>query len=190
MIRDRNVDWKTGRTYIGWKDLTGTIGCTGGTVFVWLDAGAVVAQEISTTNLGAPLMEAADDQLSHNMVVPQEWDPNYPLKFSVNWTHGSSTTGDSVTWLVLCDFKAENVALAAASTALDTVIADDNVVTQWGNQWTPQGIKNANWLTRAQVDSGRYQMVLSIEAAVLTDITEDIHFLGLEIEFTRRMTKS
>ena len=181
MIRDRNVDWKPGRWFLPGTTFNGDA----------YDAGAVALGEVSTFGYGAPLMAAAGDLVCHHTMVPNDWDPEYPLGFKVWWTSGSSTVADTISWKVAIDFKVEGETLIAPTTALDTVVALlDNVTGAYDQQKTARGIKNKSWLTRAQVDAGADMMFHVEMDAFAAGLSESKFLLGLEIDYVVRMTNS
>ena len=184
MIRDRNIDHKTGRLFLPASRWTGDA----------FDAGAVAIIQISNFLYGAPEMYAAGDLVSHYMMVPNDWDPEFELGFKVWWGSASATTTDKTDWIVLLDFFAEGATMTAAATALSTAVALDDLSTgAYDFQKSARGIRDAGWRTRAQVDAGAL-MVFSVEADA-TDIAvgggaEALTLLGIEIDYTVRMTNS
>lgn len=146
----------------------------------------ITGKEVSTFGFpGVTLVE--DDKVAFCRRVPLDVDPKYAMGVRVNFTTGSSTALDDFTFLALLDFKAVNAALIAPVTALDTAIVTQTLgtATAYLNKWSPRGIKNANFLTRAQVEAGA-MMMLSIEADV-ADTTAIL--LGVEIDYVPQQTK-
>ncbi len=167
MIRDRNIDWRRKRFFINAMDFTGTIG---GTNKLGLGAGAPVASEITALNLGAMNIGAADDEFIHYMAVPYDADPESELGFRIGWTSGSTTDADDMTWTLLCDFKAEDASFVAPVTAISSAdaVLDDVVgaTAALHNSFSPRAVRNAGWLTRAQVEVGTAMMMFEIKNIV------------------------
>ena len=187
MIRDRNIEWLTKRLYIPWKSFS-CIGRTQGSgsfFFQDIEASAE-AVAIATSFTGVTL--ATTEDLNHTMPLPYDIDPEEEVGFTVNWCTSDTTITHTVVWTVLFDTKAENIAFAVASTALNTIITSD-VPNATGdvNQWTSRGIKNAGFLTRDQVAGGRYAAVIKVYPTT-SDVT-GIRFLGLEIDYKVRATE-
>lgn len=183
MILDRNIDWLRKKVRIPVLPMEGYAGVVTPHVFISGGVGANLHQAINSLAIHG-LVFAADADAHHFMVpVPYDVDPASEMGFMVNWTNGSSTVGDSVLWTILCDFKATDATVALATTALDTILVDDNALaTAYQNQWTSRGIKDAAFLTEAQIRSGAL-MMLSLVSTTLTDITEDIFPLFIQYDY-------
>lgn len=151
--------------------------------------GVPAVDVISTFEVGALRMDTNGDSVTHRMRIPVDVDPEFAMGFRINWTSGSSTTADTVSFIGLLDFKAEGVALAAPTTVLDTAIALlDTVTGAWHNQWTARGVKNAYFLTREQIEAGAH-MLMNIEMdAKAVGLTEALFCLGLEIDYVPNKT--
>jgi hypothetical protein len=127
------------------------------------------------------MMDTAGDLLDHMMKLPYDLDVNKLVRFRVNWTSGSSTTADTIGWKVFYKELIPNVTtIAAASTALSTVIPSDTVVGAYTDQWTEYGILNAGAISPL-AESWTLQVELDAFAAGLT---EDKFLLGLEIVYS------
>jgi hypothetical protein len=176
---DYHLDWRPGRIYIPAMNFTGLIGAAG--VSVGANTGACVTQEISTFGLVAPMMDTAGDVLDHNLHLPYDVDRNKPIKFRVHWTSGSSTTDDTILWKVFyLAIVPDSTTIAAASTALGTVIATDNVIGAYTWQVTSYGAIPAGTLA-PNVEALTLQVEMDAFAAGLT---EDKFLLGLEMLYT------
>lgn len=136
------------------------------------------------------LMAANGDKISGYRRVPFFVDPTQPMGFRINWLTGASVSTDSTSWVILVDFIAENGSYPNnASGVLDTLIPTDTLDanTAFLNKWTNRGIKNKNFLTRAQVENGA-MMSFSIEMDSSSGIdlaTEKIWISGIEIDYVR-----
>ena len=152
--------------------------------------GLPAVDEVSTFEVCALRMDTNGDSVTHRMRVPVDVNPEYTMGFRVNWTSGSSTTDDTVTFIALLDFKAEGVALAAPTTVLDTAITPLDAVTgAWHNQWTARGVKNAFFLSRDQVEAGAHLMINLEMDAKAAGLTEALLCLGLEIDYVPHLTE-
>ena len=151
--------------------------------------GIPAVDEVSTFEVCALRMDSDGDSVTHRMRIPVDVDPEFAMGFRINWTSGSSTVADTVSFIGLLDFKAEGVALAAPTTALDTAIALlDNVTGAWHNQWTARGVKDAYFLTREQIEAGAH-MLMNIEMdAKASGLAEALFCLGLEIDYVPHKT--
>ncbi len=156
----------------------------------------VTGTEIST--FGAPGVEVGTlgDVFTFARRVPNNFDPDWPLGFKVHYTSGGTMVAtDSFSWIILADIKNEDVAIAAASTVLDTVVPLLDLygsTTAYLNKWTARGIMDKDWATRAQVEAGA-MIVVSVELDAVVGITlgatNPTFFLGLEIDYAPRQTQ-
>ena len=179
LYSDYNIEWRPGRIYVPVSEFTGLIGAAG--VSAGTGPGAPVQQEISTFGLNAVLMDTAADALDHNLHLPYDVDRNRPIKFRVHWTSGSSTTADTITWKVFyLAIVPDSTTIAAATTALDTVIAQDTVIGAYTYQVTDYGAIAAGTLGPT-VEALALQVEMDAFAAGLT---EDKFLLGLEMLYT------
>ena len=78
-------------------------------------------------------------------------------------------------------------ALATASTALDTAIAaETHCGTAYGVNWSPRGIKNANWSTRSGIEAGA---ILVLKLTLTSTSCSNVHLIGLEMDYAPRLTQ-
>lgn len=188
MIQDRNVAWKRKHFDIPIQPMQGYAGVVTPLVFLGDGAGAPVVQAINSLAITGLLTDTENDAIELVWPLPYDVDPEYPLGFKVNWISGSATVGDIVGFTIKCDFKAVGAAIALATTALDTAIAAGNpTATAYAHQWTSRGIKNAGFLTRAQVTAGPI-MMLSCLMTTKTTITEDIFPMFVRCDYVRKDT--
>jgi hypothetical protein len=165
--------------HISGMSFTGLIGAAG--VSVGASTGACVTQEISTFGIVAPMMDTAGDLLDHYQPLWSDVDLKKNIYFRVRWTSGSATTADTITWKVFYKPLVPNVTtIAAASTALTTVIAEDTVAGAYIEQATAWGVLVGNTLA-ANVEALMLQVELDAFAAGLT---EDKFLLGLDIAYS------
>ena len=176
---DKAFQWRPGRLYIPAMSFTGLIGAAG--VSVGSSTGACVTQEISTFGLVAPMLDTAGDLLDHNLFVPPDIDIKKDIKFRVHWTSGSATTADTIDWKVFIGAMVPNTTtIAAAATALTTVVAQDTVAGAYIWQATAYGVLVGGTLAQ-NVEALTLQVELDAFAAGLT---EDKFLLGLEIVYS------
>lgn len=176
---DKQFEWRPARVHIPISSFSGLIGAAG--VSVGANTGAPVQQEISTFGIVSVLMDTAGDVIDHNWSLPADLDINKNIYFRLHWTSGSATTADTIDWKVFYKPIVPNsTTIAAASTALDTVIAQDTVVGAYTWQTTEWGILNAGTLAH-DVEKLMLQVELDAFAAGLT---EDKFPLELEIAYS------
>lgn len=176
---DACFEWRPKRLYIPVPNFSGILGAAG--VSVGAGGGAPVQQEISTFGIVSILMDTAGDLLDHNLQLPPDIDIAKDIRFRVHWTSGSATTADTITWKVFYRSIVPNTTtIAAAATALDTVIAQDTVAGAYIWQATEWGILKGGTLA-ANVEALMLQVELDAFAAGLT---EDKFPLGLEMAYS------
>lgn len=176
---DKCLEWRPGRLYIPVSTFTGWIGAAG--VSAGTGPGAPVQQEISTFGLVGCLMDTAGDALDHNLMLPYDVDLKKDIRFRVHWTSGSADTADTVTWKVFYLGIVPNVTtIAAASVALTTVIAGDDVTGAYDYQTTAYGLLKGGTL-------GQDVEILGLQVemdAFDVGLSEDKFLLGLEIVYS------
>ena len=176
---DACFEWRPKRLYIPVPNFSGILGAAG--VSVGAGGGAPVQQEISTFGIVSILMDTAGDLLDHNLQMPHDIDIAKDIRFRVHWTSGSATTADTITWKVFYKSIVPNTTtIAAASTALDTVIAEDTVAGAYIWQATEWGVLKGGTLA-FNVEALMLQVELDAFAAGLT---EDKFPLGLEVAYS------
>lgn len=176
---DARFEWRPKRLYIPVPNFSGILGAAG--VSVGAGGGAPVQQEISTFGIVSILMDTAGDLLDHNLQMPHDIDIAKDIRFRVHWTSGSATTADTITWKVFyLPIVPNTTTIAAASTALTTVIAEDTVAGAYIWQATEWGILKGGTLA-ANVEALMLQVELDAFAAGLT---EDKFPLGLEVAYS------
>lgn len=181
--QDSAFNWRPGRIYIPAQNFTGIIGAAG--VSVGTHTGAPVQQEISTFGMASILLDTAGDMLVTDGMIPADLDPAKNIKVRAVWTSGSTDTADTVTWLVTYKAFVPNVtALATPATALDTVIAaqDVPVATAYALCKTAWGIINGGTISD-QAENWAWNVEMD---AFDAGLAEDKFLLGLEIAYTPR----
>ena len=214
MIRDRNIEWLRTRKVIPYSQFgfsptfaatghtheysthtgTGTTasGSAAGSGFVGMDDGAPVVGEISSFGIGGIQIAAAGDKMSVCLLdLLPDIDVAQEIGVRVLWVNnGVVATSDSVTWLVTYDQVDVGEAMAAASTALDTVIAaqSPSATTTLILKKTSRGIINAATFDNTARAGG---ITFSVEADVLSGFSaNEVVFLGLEIDYIPRRAAS
>ena len=149
-------------------------------------AGVPALQEVNTTGVGALKIDATGDDVHHFMEIPYDLDTGFPLEFAAVWSSDQTTITDTATWLVLFNQMTPNASsgIAAAATALDTVIAaDTNIATADGIQTTAFGQINGN--TFANDDFIHF--LVELDAVVGTDpAADDVNLYGVLLRYTVR----
>lgn len=178
-VSDKAFSWRPSRLYVPISSFSGILGAAG--VSVGAGTGAPVQQEISTFGVVSILMDTAGDLLDHHLQLPYDVDLKKDIRFRVHWTSGSSTTADTITWKVF--YKAivpDTTTIAAASTALDTVIAEDTVIGAYTWQVTSWGVLKAGTLAL-----NTEALMLQVEMdAFAVGLSEDKFPLGLEMAYS------
>ncbi len=178
-VNDTAFAWRPGRIFIPGLHFTGLIGAAG--VSVGSSTGACVTQEISTFGLVAPMMDTAGDVLDHLMQLPPDVDLKKDIRFRVHWTSGSADTADTILWKVFyLGIVPDSTTIAAATTALTTVVATDTVVGAYAYQTTAYGLLKGGTLGQT-VEALALQVEMDAFAAGLA---EDKFLLGLEIVYS------
>jgi len=182
MIRDRNVEWRSKRLFL---PVGGDLGYTATGLVGW-HTGAPVFAELSTLGYGAVKFELASDEYVQVLPLPRDVDVDHPVYFRVYWSTESTEATDTAEFILTYADIAAGEEMTAADTALNTVIATDTwgtataftlAITEWGKI-------NASTLSNGDL------MVLETEinATDATIASEFIYFLGLEMEYTPRVT--
>lgn len=154
------------------------------TVLDSIGAGDPVFQEIGTTGLNGLLMASDGDDIRHFMRIPTNWDRDHPIYVRVVWSSASTTSADTIDWVVLFDqIEPETTGgtVIAPATALDTAIAQDTVHgTANVVQKTANGVINGGTL----LDASEYISFLVEMHDFAAGLTEDKNLLGIEFEYT------
>jgi len=125
------------------------------------------------------------DDIRHMMRIPDKWNRQQDIRFRVIWMSESNTAGDGITWLMLYSLMTLNSSsVAAPATALDTPIAEDEVISQDLLMASPTGILNAGKITNED-----YISLLIRLSAFDAGMTEPKFLVGLEVEYTPRQGK-
>lgn len=188
---DRNVVWRPGRVFIPAMSMNGLTtvaideaGCTSfaaGEALAGVHTGAPITQEISTFGFVGVLMAAADDELNHYMLLPGDLDLHRRIDVRVHWTSGSSTTADTIDWIVrYLGIVPNTTTMASPTAALDTTIAQDTVAGAHIWQTTEWGSIDPDTFGE-DVEAIIWEVELDAFAAGLT---EDKFLLGLEMSYT------
>jgi hypothetical protein len=147
-------------------------------------AGDPALAEINSLGLVGIQMASTGDDAHVLIPLPDNICVDCQIKFSVLWSTDSTTTTEGVTWKVLYNEGALGSALAAAATALDTVITSDSPLgTAYMLNETPQGV-----IAAGTVDRNDILHVLAETDAFSggMDPASDIVFLhGIFMEYTR-----
>lgn len=130
-----------------------------------------------------------NDVLVGHFRCPVELDPNFDVGFRVHMMPTGDADIGTVGNALLVDFRADETVAVAASTALDTTIADVAVAAVTNQvQWSPRGIKSKGFLSGAQVDDAYVNFKLSPTATTLTS-GSSLTLLGIEMDYMPRSTR-
>lgn len=187
--RDSNFMWRPGRVYVPVVQFTGlAYEATGAAGIKSVGAGTPSATNLKTTEIGTTgmvglVLEAAGNSVMHNMLLPYDYDRSYPMYARVHWSSGSSTTADTIDWLIqYTPIVLNTTVLIDPATALDKTIAQDTVPVASANVWcvTDWGRINASKF-EDNVEAITFEVEMDAFAAGLTEAK---HLLGLELRYT------
>lgn len=187
--RDAPFWWRPGRIYVPVWQFSGLIyEATGAAGIKSAGAGTPsatnkVITEIGTTGITGLLLEAAGDSVMHAMALPADYDIAWPMYVSIHWSSGSSTTADTITWLVqYTPIVLNTTVIIDPATALDKVVPQDTVPVASANVWcrTDEGRINGGKLAD-NVEAMLFEVEMDAFAAGLTEAK---HLLGLELRYT------
>ena len=194
MIRDNNIDYYRKRLYLDYWNLHGLISKAdgGATTFAEgeiinspTDTG-VTLKEISTLGIVGLDFAAGGDILLGCIRCPLDLDPQWPVGFRLNWCGSAGAAANrGVTWIMLLDAIKKGVALATATTALDTPFVESLNTVALGNEWTARAIKNKIGLSRAEIEDGA-QLSFSLECDIIDSGTCGL--LGIELDYVPVLT--
>jgi hypothetical protein len=196
MIRDRNIEWTRTVARIPASDFGLGQAAAGPTTAAaalqGLDDGAPLAGEVSSFGYyGINIAAAGDSFTTLNIDLPPDIDPTKEIGVRVLWVNdGAVATTDAITWLVTYDQVDVGEALAAPSTALNTVIASQSpaATTTLILKRSSRGIINADTFDETFRQGA---LAINVEADVLTGFSADeVVFLGLEIDYIPRRCAS
>lgn len=186
--RDSRFWWKPGRLFIPVQDFAWTYEATGAAGVKSVGAGTASATnkaftEIGSTGVVGVVLEAAGDSMMGHSQLPYDYDRSKPMYVRVHWSSGSTTTADTIDWLVQYTAIVPNVtAIIDPATALDATIAQDTVPVATANIWctTEWGRINADKFAR-NVEAITFEVEMDAFAAGLTEAK---HLLGIEFRYT------
>lgn len=176
---DANFEWRPGRIFIPSVSFTGLIGAAG--VSIGANTGALVTKEISTFGMVAALPDTDGDVLDHLLALPYDVDLRKDIRFRVHWTSGSADTADTIDWKVFyLGIVPDSTTIAAATTALTTVIAQDTVIGAYKYQVTSYGLLKGDTLAY-----NTEALALQVEMDTFAvGLSEDKFLLGLEMVYS------
>ena len=190
MIRhDREMVWRPGRVYVPAWQFSGLVyEATGAAGIKSAGAGTpsatnLVVTEIGTSGVTGVLFEAAGNSIMHHMMLPYDFDRRHPMYLRVHWSSGSTTTADTIDWLIQYTAIIPNTtAIVDPATVLDVVIPQDTVPVATANVWCITDYGRINGGTFSQFAEG---ITLEVEMdAFAAGLTEAKHLLGVELIYT------
>lgn len=155
---------------------------TGGTVFLSVGAGGPIFKEIGASGINGLLTDDANDEVSHFMRIPSNWDRDNNIYVRFIYATKSDVAADVITWKFLYGlFNPGTDLLAAPATALDTPLVQETItgVDLTLERSNVPGVLNGGTIP----DADLYWAFTCIEL-LETGITEDIYFMGVEFEYT------
>ena len=180
LITDRNMAWKRKRETIWAVNSPGFSANTP----VGVHSGAPVWTEVSTLGFAGMIIDAAGDEYVHYYPLPADCDVDQPIYMRILYTTIGQTAADTQDWIITYIPVAHGEVLAAATTALNTIIANDDAgATTLNFLITAWGFINASVLTEGDV------LIIEVECnATGVDVgdSEDVLYLGMEVEYSPR----
>ena len=150
-------------------------------------AGNPIEDTVTGEDWSGLRMQAAGDTARSMVMLPYDLDPRAAVGCRVHWTHGSATAADTIDWVVTYQQRREDEIIAAAATALNTVVAQDTVGAGLAHAWkrTARGIINANTLTFAgdNVTTLGLSMAIEMDGTAIDLAAEGVWLLGLELDY-------
>lgn len=174
---------------VGVPTLTGTAVAID-TLLQSAGAGNPLYVENGTLGLMAFLMNTNGDDARFFGRIPGDFDRRQPLKVRTVFSTQSLTAADTIVWKFLYKtLIAGTTAIAAPATALDTAIASTTVVgTADVLQVSPWGVINANKIASGNGAPEHWAFIAEMDTKAV-GLSENIHFYGLEFEYTRKLTR-
>lgn len=173
----------TVKVFIPWNEFGVT---ADGTSIYSLGSGAPRVAQVNSLGFAAIRYDAVSDAAHLLYQIPDNACVTVcPIKISVLWSTNSNTTTQTATWQATYSATALGEAFSAATTALDTTITSDSVLgTAYMMNETPQGVINANTLSRGDVLNLKINMSA---VSGLNPASDIVLFHGVYIEYTREM---
>lgn len=170
--------------YYPYRAYHGVIGAAG--VSTSANTQSPPEQEIGALNFVGLEMNTAGDMVSMFTPVPRDLNPLHPVGVRPVFQTASATAADTITWIVLYDVIANGVALAEATTALDTPVGQETVTgtaeaLEVGDAF--RGVINGGTFTEAQITGWAFVAWRIEMDAKAAGLTEDIIFLGLGLDY-------
>lgn len=185
--------WRPGRVWLpamGFTGLSvGAINEGGAGNFVYGEkwegshTGAPITVEIAAAGVNAVTMDTAGDMVATYMQLPYDFDIKQSMYVRVHWSTASVTTADTIDWIVtFLAITPNTTAIADATTALNSTIAQDTVPTTTADTWNVTAFGRINGDTFTEANEG---VVWKVEMdAFAAGLTEAKNFLGLELVYT------
>lgn len=188
---DRHMQWMRKRLWIDPFSMLGLAndGTSGVTLMGSIDDLTELWAELSSFGFGAVKFSADGKFIGGALPCPYDLDPDHEVGFRIHWTVDATGSTAAVEWLLLQDTIKRGVVIAAASTALDTVLVDDANADDSGSasstdylyQVTPRGIRTKIGLSRAQIEDGAL-ITLKLEQQGATAET-NVYLLGITMDY-------
>jgi hypothetical protein len=141
------------------------------------DGGASILAEISTKGLAGLKVTVTSDVVQDLFPLPSDVDTDRPVYFRVYWLSDTAATTKTFVPLLLYGQLSDGSAIAAPTTALDTIIASDTSLGANKLAVTSWGIINENKLTGGRMMNVQFKMNG-------TCVTKTVWVIGYEMEYT------
>ncbi len=152
---------------------------------VGIGAGASVITEINSSGIGGLLHTTDADSGSHLWKLPVEIDLSQAIDFRLLWTDVAGVAGSCLFAILYRPIISGTTALAVGTTALDTVLVDSALVTQYAPIWTEWGSIAAAKTGVVTLIPGEDALNLKITVTTLTTLS-DAYLLGAQVRYYRK----
>ncbi len=139
----------------------------------FLGTGAPNLEQINSLGIVGARIEAVTDACHHLFYIPKDFNVDTNIRIAAVWGTNSSDTSESATWKVEYSAIAVGETLIAPATALNTVIAADNVLGAYKVAESAYGT-----IFRGNLNHGDYlHLKISLSAVSGLNPASDIVFL-------------
>ena len=187
MIRDRNINYNYKIDTVEAQNFSSMFNFdSGNNTFELANDNDILFEQIDSTGLVGLKMTTTTAQLARTiMYSPSYIDWANSVFFRVMWSSDSTDAADTITWQVKLLKTDEGNPPAAATQALDTVIAADNVQGAARIHYTPWGKLNGETIA----PDGNDFVVVDVElTAFAAGLSEDKYCLGYQVAYLPKFT--
>ena len=177
--RDYNMDWLEKRVWLPAQAFQTYITGAG------VAAGDPLFTEIGTSGITAGSVAAAADAWAHAWMAPYDLDIRKEIRFRVWWAQTSTTSTDSITWVITYQAVIEeSTVIVSPATLLDTVVPLLDLSSGTAAQFQASGF---GVIARGTLPDTTAFLNLNVAAPDIgTFSADEAKFVGLEIRYTPR----